>query len=311
MKKAFIFVLTVVSVCVTVMIASCNNPSPFDDEDEGDGNGNGIVDQPELVEFDIFNELYYTGMIPVKGGTFTMGATQEQGSDYYDKELPTHEVTLSDYYIGKYEVTQQLWEYVINYSGTCANGSTISAYTSEAWHSYLYDDEKGDYYPMYNITYNDIVEVFLPRLRRITGKEYRLPTEAEWEFAARGGNMSQGYKYSGSNNIDAVAWYSSNSSPYNNGYFCKTQKVGTKQVNELGLYDMSGNVGEVCSDWYGSYSSSAQKNPAGPVSGTHLVLRGGSCSDDARDCRVSSRGFTSTSNRYHNVGFRLACGAGQ
>ena len=254
----------------------------------------------DIDNVDIFDSLSYDDMVYVEGGTFTMGATAEQGSDYYSDELPTHQVTLSDYYIGKYEVTQQLWEYVMSYSGTCADGSSMSAYASDVW---LGSDPSssygvGDYYPAYYVSYYDIVDIFLPRLNKITGKRFRLPTEAEWEFAARGGKQSKGYKYSGSDNIGDIAWYYENSGS-------KTHQVGTKQPNELGIYDMSGNVNEWCSDWYGSYSSSAQTNPTGPSSGSNRVLRGGGWDYYARYCRVSLRDYAYPSYRFNLYGFRV------
>ena len=249
---------------------------------------------------DIFSNLNYDEMVKVEGGTFTMGATAEQGSDYYSNELPTHQVTLSDYYIGKYEVTQQLWEYVMSYSGTCADGSSMSAYASDVWlggnPSSSYG--VGDYYPAYYVSYDDIVDIFLPRLNKITGKTFRLPTEAEWEFAARGGKQSKGYKYSGSDNIGDVAWYTDNSDD-------ESHQVGTKQPNELGIYDMSGNVWEWCGDWYGSYSSSAQTNPTGPSSGSFRVVRGGGWDYYARSCRVSYRSYNNPSFRGYFSGFRV------
>ena len=254
----------------------------------------------DIDNVDIFDSLSYDEMVKVEGGTFTMGATAEQGSDYDSDELPTHQVTLSDYYIGKYEVTQQLWEYVMSYSGTCADGSSMSAYASDVW---LGSDPSssygvGDYYPAYYVSYYDIVDIFLPRLNKITGRTYRLPTEAEWEFAARGGKQSKGYKYSGSDNIGVVAWYTGNSGG-------KTHQVGTKEPNELGIYDMSGNVWEWCGDWYGSYSSSAQTNPTGPSSGSLRVLRGGRWYCNARYCRVSYRSNSNPSSRYYDDGFRV------
>ena len=254
----------------------------------------------DIDNVDIFDSLSYDEMVKVEGGTFTMGATAEQGSDYDSDELPTHQVTLSDYYIGKYEVTQQLWEYVMSYSGTCADGSSMSAYASDVW---LGSDPSssygvGDYYPAYYVSYYDIVDIFLPRLNKITGRTYRLPTEAEWEFAARGGKQSKGYKYSGSDNIGVVAWYTGNSGG-------KTHQVGTKEPNELGIYDMSGNVWEWCGDWYGSYSSSAQTNPTGPSSGSSRVLRGGGWYSGAWSCRVSYRGGNDPSYRSNNGGFRV------
>ena len=219
-----------------------------------------------------------TEMVFVKGGTFTMGATSEQGSDVDDNEKPTHSVTLSDYYIGKYEVTQAQWRAVM--------GNNPSNF-------------KGDNLPVENVSWDDI-QVFIQKLNERTGKNFRLPTEAEWEYAARGGSQSKGYKYSGSNTLDDVAWYYDNTC-------VKTYPVGQKQPNELGIYDMSGNVLEWCQDWYDSYSSSSQTNPTGPSSGSRHVLRGGSWNYDAGDCRVSTRGSRNPSNCSYNYGFRLVC----
>ena len=216
-------------------------------------------------------------MIFVEGGTFIMGATSEQGEDAIDDEYPTHCVTLSDYYIGETEVTQALWEAVM--------GSNPSEF-------------RGDNLPVERVSYNDVKE-FITKLNQKTGKTFCLPTEAEWEYAARGGNKSKGYKYSGSDNIDDVAWYYENS---NN----KTHPVKTKQPNELGIYDMSGNVWEWCSDWYGDYASNAQTNPEGPFSGSDRVFRGGSWIDDARGCRASDRAYVSMSYLTYDLGFRLA-----
>ena len=221
-------------------------------------------------------------MIAVEGGTFTMGATPEQGSDAYEREKPTHQVTLSNYYIGETEVTQALWQAVI--------GNNPSNF-------------KGDNLPVEYISWDDCQE-FIKKLNVLTGKNFRLPTEAEWEFAARGGKKSRGYKYSGSNNIDGVAWYGDNS-----GY--ETHTVKTKQANELGIYDMSGNVGEWCQDWYGydSYSSAAQTNPKGPNSGSCRVNRGGSLDFSARRCRSSYRCYCDPDVRGRNLGFRLVLSA--
>ncbi|MBQ7941945.1 MAG: formylglycine-generating enzyme family protein [Muribaculaceae bacterium] len=252
----------------------------------------------ESGEFNV-NGVTFT-MIAVEGGTFTMGATSEQGSDAYDDESPVHQVTLSDFYIGKYEVTQGLWEAVMSYTGGCADGSSMSAYSSDVW---LGSNPSSAYgvganYPAYYVSHDDIVNIFLPRLNKITGKTFRLPTEAEWEYAARGGNKSAGYKYSGSNTVGDVAWYTNNSST-------KTHEVGTKQPNELGIYDMSGNVWEWCSDWYGSYSSSSQTDPTGPSTGSSRVLRGGWWFDGAGICRVSYRADRTPSGRGISSGFRL------
>ena len=141
---------------------------------------------------------------------------------------------------------------------------------------------------------------FCTKLSELTGRKYALPTEAQWEYAARGGEKSQGYKYSGGNDIDEVAWYRGNSEEK-----YSTSPVGTKKANELGIYDMSGNVYEWCSDWYGGYSSEAQSNPTGPESGSNRVLRGGSWGSNAGDCRVSFRYNNFPSYRGYNFGFRL------
>ena len=221
-------------------------------------------------------ERLVNNMVKVQGGTFTMGATAEQGSDAYNDEKPAHQVTLSDYYIGKYEVTQEEWQAVM--------GKNPSAF-------------KGNNNPVEKVSWDDC-QKFIKKLNQLTGLKFALPTEAQWEYAARGGNQSKGYKYSGSNNIDDVAWYDSNSGN-------KTHSVGTKAPNELGLFDMSGNVWEWCSDRYGSYSSSAQTNPVGPSSGYNRVLRGGSWNNLAWRCRVSFRYYNYPSNRNYYIGFRV------
>lgn len=227
-------------------------------------------------------------MVSVKGGTFTMGATLEQGSDAYDKEKPTHEVILNDYMIGKTEVTQELWQAVMG-----SNPSYHSGYNL----------------PVEQVSWNDSQE-FIDKLNIATkdirpkGLVFQLPTEAEWEYAARGGYKSKGYKYSGSNDIGSVAWYWDNSSSH-------THTVATKMPNELGLYDMSGNVWEWCSDWYGSYSSDSQINPNGPSNGNSRVFRGGSWNRDAKDCRLSNRNNDSSSSRSGYLGLRLALAEGE
>ena len=224
----------------------------------------------------IINRLV-NNMVYVSGGTFTMGATSEQGSDADSDEKPTHRVTLSSYYIGKYEVTQAEWRAVM--------GSNPSNF-------------KGDNLPVENVSWNDC-QTFISKLNSLTGKNFRLPTEAEWEFAARGGNNSRGYKYSGSNDIGSVAWYDGNSGS-------KTHSVGQKSPNELGLYDMTGNVWEWCQDWYGNYSSSSQTNPTGPVSGSYRVYRGGSWVNLAGYCRVSNRGSITPGSSFTDLCLPLA-----
>ncbi len=223
-------------------------------------------------------------MIAVEGGTFTMGCTSEQGSDCYDWEKPAHAVTLSDYYIGETEVTVGLWRAVM--------GSDPSYF------------KKGDNYPVECVSWDDC-QTFVQKLNsllssQLGGKRFALPTEAQWEYAARGGRKSNGYKYSGSNTIGNVAWYKDNSSS-------TTHPVATKSPNELGLYDMSGNVWEWCQDWYGSYTSSSQSNPQGASSGSLRVDRGGSLLNFARSCRVSYRGSSTPAYRFNDMGFRLVC----
>ena len=225
-------------------------------------------------------------MVKVAGGTFQMGATSEQGSDASDSEKPVHNVTLYDYYIGETEVTQELWYAVMGKRPTSDGDQWSSSYGL------------GDNYPAYNVSWNDC-QTFITKLSQLTGQQFRLPTEAEWEFAARGGKNSQGYKYAGSNTIGDVAWYNSNSDG-------TTHPVATKAPNELGLYDMSGNVYEWCQDWYGSYSSSDQADPVGPSSGSGRVERGGGWGSLAKFCRVAGRVNSNPSGRGYFLGLRLA-----
>ena len=214
-------------------------------------------------------------MIPVEGGTFTMGATSEM-TEPFDDEKPTHQVTLSNYYIGETEVTQALWMAVM--------GSNPSLF-------------KGDDLPVECVSWDDC-QTFISKLNALTGKRFRLPTEAEWEFAARGGNQSRHTQYSGSSRFDDVAWYEDNSD--------QTHPVKTKQPNELGIYDMSGNVWEWCQDWYGSYSSDAQTNPTGASSGSYRVRRGGGWDDSPRLCCSSGRIYGGPEYWEYNLGVRLA-----
>ena len=215
-------------------------------------------------------------MVKVEAGSFNMGATPEMENPY-DSEKPVHRVTLTNnYYIGKYEVTQALWQAVM--------GSNPSGF-------------KGDNLPVEEVSWNECQD-FISKLNAMTGKRFRLPTEAEWEYAARDGNKSRGYQYSGSNTLGDVAWYSGNSSS-------RTHAVGTKQPNELGIYDMAGNVWEWCQDWYGSYSSSPQTNPTGAVNELYPVYRGGSWNSSARDCRTSYRDYFTPVFRNIDLGLRL------
>lgn len=213
-------------------------------------------------------------MVRVDGGAFWMGSSTSEDDD----ERPVHKVTLSSYYICRFEVTQREWQAVMGNNPSHFKGS--------------------DDLPVEYVSWEEC-QIFISKLSRMTGKNYRLPTEAEWEFAARGGNKSHGYEYSGSDGIASVAWYFGNSSE-------ETHPVGTKNPNELGLYDMSGNVCEWCQDWYSSYPSYLQANPTGSISGSDRVYRGGRCYDDARDCRLSSRFRDYPSYRNNYLGLRLA-----
>ena len=234
---------------------------------------------PETKEYEV-NDVKFI-MTKVDGGTFWMG-----GADYYKgtynpntNERPVHKVILDDYWIGRTEVTQELWEAVM--------GSNPS-------------DHKGTNLPVENVSWDDC-QTFITKLNELTGLTFRLPTEAEWEFAAAGGGLSRGYAYAGSNNIDDVAWYYDNSGG-------ETHVVATKYANELGLYDMSGNVGEWCQDWYGSdyYSKSPVNNPLGPASGSYRVIRGGSHGRNSGDCRVAGRNYFSPTSRNSYGGLRLS-----
>jgi len=218
-------------------------------------------------------------MVLVQGGTFRMG------SDEFGGSKPSHSVTLSSYYIGKYEVTQKEWRSVMGWNQSVFKGNSL---------------------PVENVSWNDC-QVFIKKLNAKTGKKYRLPTEAEWEFAARGGNKSQGYRYAGSNNLDDIAWYEKNT-------FFQPEPVGLKQPNELGLYDMTGNVQEWCNDYFGDYSSSAQTNPQGVESGSERVIRGCSYIWSNRDGKMNTVFRTSLSpdirqgiKIWSSEGLRLAC----
>ena len=215
-------------------------------------------------------------MVKVEAGIFMMGATSKKLNPYND-EKPVHQVTLTnDYYMGKYEVTQALWQSVM--------GSNPSYF-------------KGDNLPVEKVSWDDCQE-FISKLNSITGRKFRLPTEAEWEYAARGGKKSRDYQYSGSSKVSNVAWYRDNGKQ-------KTHPVGTKRSNELGLYDMTGNVWEWCQDWYGSYVTSSQTNPTGANSGSYRVRRGGGWFNVAWGCRSSFRDGSAPGGRYSGLGLRL------
>lgn len=215
-------------------------------------------------------------MVFVKGGTFTMGCTSEQ-SNCYDDEKPVHQVTVSDFRMGKYEVTQKQWKEIMT------NNPSRFKNCEDC--------------PVEDVSWDDIQE-FIKKLNLKSGKNYRLPTEAEWEYAARGGSAGSPTLYAGSNNIVEVAWYSENSGG-------KTHPVGQKKPNELGLHDMAGNVWEWCNDWHGNYGSGNQSNPKGSSTGSIRVLRGGSWGYFARGCRGAYRYYGNPGIRNGYYGFRL------
>lgn len=224
-------------------------------------------------------------MVPVEGGSFMMGATAEQGSNASSREKPVHQVTLSSYAIGQTEVTQELWSAVMGNNPSYFAGGQL---------------------PVERVSWEDC-QAFIAALNAMTGQNFRLPTEAEWEFAARGGNDSQGYKYAGSNDLPLVAWYSYNDSweLRGSGYY-GPHAVATREPNELQLYDMSGNVHEWCHDRYGDYASGSQTDPTGPATGTTRVYRGGNWYFDDWFCRVSFRNGLSPTSSNYGIGFRLA-----
>ena len=230
-------------------------------------------DSPDLPE-----------MVMIQGGGFLMGSQNEVGDD---DERPDHSVTLADYSIGKYEVT------VRQYRQFCSDTDhPMPEPPSWGWQ---------DDYPVVNVTWHDAV-IYCEWLSKKTGQHYHLPTEAQWEFAARGGKKSRGSIYSGSHKIQSVAWYSGNSD------LRGPRRVGSKKANELGLFDMSGNVAEWCLDFYNKnyYAKSPENNPAGPNLGTHRLVRGGSWKEEAKRCRSTFRYINTSIIWYNFMGFRLA-----
>jgi len=226
-------------------------------------------------------------MILVKGGTFSMGCGLDQGRNCEEDEKPVHQVTLNDFYLGKSEVTQKLW---LDVMGT--NPSNFATC---------------DDCPVENVSWLDVQE-FIKKLNQLTGKKYSLPTEAQWEYAARGGSSASivtVFKYAGSDNIDEVSWYFKGKEGMEdkNG---KPHPKNQKKPNALGLYDMSGNVWEWCNDWYGGYTSKKEVNPQGPSTGSYKVFRGGSWNNTANFCRVFFRHYLKPNSRYYNLGLRLA-----
>lgn len=229
------------------------------------------------------------GMVRVDGGTFTMGVSEERQRDASGSAVPAHEVTLQPFYIGRHEVTQRQWAAIMG--------------TTPAYHF-------GADWPVDNVSWNDC-QAFISKLNRLTGRHFRLPTEAEWEYAAKGGSLSHGYKYAGGDDMGRVGWYSANSTKsYNRGEDEREEPrdrtVGQKKANELGLYDMSGNVEEWCADWYAPYSPDSTTDPTGPESGTYRVMRGGTFSEREYYCEVTRRRLAAPDYTSDKCGFRLA-----
>ena len=223
-------------------------------------------------------------MVKVEGGTFLMGDTLELFDfGFGGDERPVHEVTLSDYYIGETEVTQALWQAVM--------GSNPSEFKGN------------DLLPVECVSWDDCQE-FIAKLNTLTGRQFRLPTEAQWEYAARGGNRSEGYIFSGRDNLDDVGWYCDNADLFVDDRGLR--QVATKAPNELGLYDMSGNVYEWCQDWLGEYGKYAQTNPTGPSWGTYRVVRGGDWRSLTEFCLVSYRLGSIPQHGVDVLGLRLA-----
>lgn len=231
-------------------------------------------------------------MIYVEGGTFMMGATEEQVDDAEYNEVPVHQVTVSSFNISQTQVTQELWLAVMGNNPSYFRSPTVTENLNR---------------PVEQVTWNDCQE-FIVKLNELTGLNFRMLTEAEWEFAARGGNKSHGYKYSGSDDIDEVAWIYSNipPNPGQNGRGYGPEPVATKKPNELGIYDMSGNVVEWVQDRNGSYTSEPQIDPTGSETGMSRMARGGSWRNGPGDCRVSYRFSQSPNWYFYDMGLRLA-----
>ncbi len=277
------FTVAVAIVAVLAVVVLIWRVCGMDSSDTSDGDGA----TPSVASGHVPNKSRSTGnavidslvghMALVEGGTFTMGATPEQGSDASDNEKPDHSVTVSGFMIGRYEVTQREWEAVMGNNPSCSVGDNL---------------------PVEYVNWDDC-QSFISKLDSLTGMDFRLPTEAEWEYAARGGNKSKGYRYSGGDGVDDVAWYSDNSG-------MATHDVGGKRPNELGLYDMSGNVYEWCGELYSNYEGAPIANPVVDPSRSDMVIRGGSCADGHGYCRVSDRRGLARDFRSFDLGLRLA-----
>ena len=276
-------------LCCFLALQSCNNDNVKNETINGfDINWTGNLNKNEK---DAIREMI-SNMVKVDGGTFYMGA-QSDSVEYlnYDEnatswEAPVHEVTVSPFFINKYEVTQNLWEAIM--------GATPNNESSMQWEK---EYGKGDKYPAYRISYKE-VETFIGKLNEFTGLNFALPTEAQWEYAARGGKDTQYTLYAGGDNVIEFAWIDSNSD--------KCSEIGMKYPNALGLYDMSGNVWEMCQDWYCQYTEEAVTDPVGEeYNQGYKVFRGGSWNTNAQQARVTARYQQGIHYRDYNTGFRL------
>lgn len=283
MKKVLII------LCCVLALQSCNKDNTKNETINGfDINWTGDLGKKEK---DAVRDMI-SNMVKVETGTFYMGAQKDSVEYYcYDEEAtslegPVHEVTVSEFYINRYEVTQLLWEAIM--------GETPNDENDMQW-----EDEfgKGDNYPAYRISYDE-VETFIGKLNEYTGLRFSLPTEAQWEYAAKGGKNTYYELYAGSYNVLEVAWIDSNSD--------KCSEVGKKNANGLGLYDMSGNVWEMCQDWYYDYTEEAVTDPVGEeYNQGYKVFRGGSWNTNAQQARVTARYRQGIHYRDYNTGFRL------
>lgn len=269
------------------------------------------VVEPETPKLPEAIQRLERDMVFVQGGEFLRGCTAEQGGLCLKEEKPAHKVKLSDFYMAKYEITVGQFAAFIAATGYQTEAERFggsSVWTGEAWKkssgvNWMYNAagrmRKSDEYdhPVVHVSWNDAV-AFCKWLSDLTEKNYRLPTEAEWEYAARGGQAANATRYAGGHDLQAVAWYKSNSG-------LQTQQVGLKEANELGMYDMSGNVWEWCADWYGRYSSGMLHDPQGPSSGTYRIMRGGSWLSLHKRCRVSNRDYNKPQSRGGDSGFRV------
>ncbi len=278
-----------VILCCILALQSCNKGTTgietingFDVNWTGDLNKKGQDAVRDMI----------SNMVKVEAGTFYMGAQNDSVIyNNYDEnatnlESPVHEVTVSEFHINKYEVTQSLWEAIMGKHNDKND-------EFDQWEDRF---GKGDNYPAYRISFKD-VETFIGKLNESTGLNFALPTEAQWEYAARGGANTNYTLYAGGDNVLEYAWIDQNSD--------KCSEIGKKTPNTLGLYDMSGNVWEMCQDWYYDYTADAVENPIGEAYTGYHVYRGGSWNTNAQSARVTARSKQGIHYRDYNTGFRL------